>query len=179
MEVFRLLDTQRPVEQVIDVPKISQNNIQQRFVDRDFRHPQVEEQLVEVPLVVVARFRLLEPIADIPALRGPCGTTGTQDTVILCLPSRLLTIQFCVVVVIMEVFKVFTQDRVCSALLSRSFTFQVPVVAFTILSVILFSQLHPQFRVMSWSKGFFFALFTDFKKLRSPPEVRVRGCTGT
>ena len=34
------------------------------------------EQLVEVSLEVVARLRLLEPIADIPALRGPYGTRG-------------------------------------------------------------------------------------------------------
>ena len=38
VEVFRLLDTEVP-EQVIDVPWISQDRIQQRFVDRDLRHP--------------------------------------------------------------------------------------------------------------------------------------------
>ena len=39
-------------EQVIDVTKISQDSIQQRLVDRDFRHPQMAEQLVEVPTVL-------------------------------------------------------------------------------------------------------------------------------
>ena len=38
-------------EQVIDVPKISQDSIQQRLVDLDFRHPQVADKLVEVPTV--------------------------------------------------------------------------------------------------------------------------------
>ena len=36
-------------------------------------------------------------------------------------------------------------------------------------------QLHPQFRVMSWGKGFF-ALFPE---VRMSPGRWVRGCTGT
>ena len=51
VEVFRLLDTEVP-EQVIDVPKISQDRIQQRLVDRVMRHPQQAEQMVEVSTVV-------------------------------------------------------------------------------------------------------------------------------
>ena len=55
-------------------------------------------------------------------------------------------IQFRVVVVIMEVFKVFTQDKVRSALLSRSLTFLL-VEVLKIFSLILGWQPHPQFRV--------------------------------
>ena len=91
LEVFRLLDTQRPVEQVIDVPKISQDSIQQRFVDRDFRHPQVAEQLVEVPPVVVARFRLLTFQHFVVLLELEVLKVFSQDRVILCLPSRSLS----------------------------------------------------------------------------------------
>ena len=49
---FRSLDTQLPVEQVIDVPKISDDSIQPRLVDRDLRFPQTVEQLVEVPTIL-------------------------------------------------------------------------------------------------------------------------------
>ena len=51
LEVFRLLDSVVP-EQVIDVPKISQDTIQQRLADRDLRHAQLAEQLVEVPTIL-------------------------------------------------------------------------------------------------------------------------------
>ena len=47
----RLFDTVL-LEQVIDVPKISQDIIQQRLVDRDLRHTQTAEQLVEVPTIL-------------------------------------------------------------------------------------------------------------------------------
>ena len=46
-QVFKLLDSALP-EQVIDVPKISQDSIQQRLVDRNLRHSQMAEHLVEV-----------------------------------------------------------------------------------------------------------------------------------
>ena len=49
LEVFRLLDTQMPVEQAIAVPKISLDRIPQRSVDVV---PQMVEQLVEVPTVL-------------------------------------------------------------------------------------------------------------------------------
>ena len=42
---FRSLDTQLPVEQVVDVPKISDDSIQPRIVDCDLRCPQIVEQL--------------------------------------------------------------------------------------------------------------------------------------
>ena len=53
------------------MPKIS---LPARPTRRFPRMLQTAEQLVEVPLEVVARFRLLKPIADIPALRGHHGT---------------------------------------------------------------------------------------------------------
>ena len=51
LEVFRHLDSAL-LEQVIDVPKISHYSIEQRYVDRVLRHPQMVEQLVEVPTVL-------------------------------------------------------------------------------------------------------------------------------
>ena len=62
-------------EQVIEVPKIS---LPSRPTRRFPRILQSAEQLVEVSLEVVARLRLIEPIADIPALRGPYGTSGLR-----------------------------------------------------------------------------------------------------
>ena len=49
LEVFRLLDTQMPVEQAMAVPKISLDRIPQRSADLV---PQMVEQLVEVPTVL-------------------------------------------------------------------------------------------------------------------------------
>ena len=77
-----LLDTQIPVEQVIAVPKISNDSIQPRLVDCDLRHPQMAEQLVEVPTVL--SFALLqqqtaEQIIDIPVPRRRRGQVGLQD----------------------------------------------------------------------------------------------------
>ena len=74
MASLKHLDTPIP-EQVIAVPKISSPSRSSRTV---LSEPQVAEQLVQVPPVVVARFRLLEPIADIPTLRGPFGTGGLR-----------------------------------------------------------------------------------------------------
>ena len=51
MEVFRRLDIEVPA-QVIEVPKISQDCIRERLVDCDLRHPQMAEQLLEVPTVL-------------------------------------------------------------------------------------------------------------------------------
>ena len=47
-----LLDTQTLVEQVIAVPKISNDCIQPRLVDCDLCRPQMAEQSVEVPTVL-------------------------------------------------------------------------------------------------------------------------------
>ena len=91
------------------------------------------------------------------------------------LPSRTWTFQFLALVVIMEVFKVFSQDKVrCSALLSRSSTFLL-VEVFKIFSLILVWQLLPQFRVKTLGQGFF-SHFSPVEKVRG---VRVRGCTRT
>ena len=158
VEFMQRLDTLTP-EQVIVVPKISQDRIPQRFVDR--RRPQKAGQLVEVPT---------DPV---PSCLFPFSSSR--------LPSRSLTFQFRVVVGVQaaEVFTVFSQNRIQQRRLpSRSFTFQFLVVAFAILSLIPVWQLHPQFRRISWSNGFF-ALFPDLKKVRSPLGGQVRGCTGT
>ena len=65
-----LLDTQTPVEQVVDVPKISQDITLPRSVDLD---PQMVEQLVEVPTVLTyssTQQHTAEQNVDIP-VRGP------------------------------------------------------------------------------------------------------------
>ena len=51
LEIFRQLDTAVP-EQVIEVPTISQDTIQQRLVDRDLRLSRMAEQLAEVPTIL-------------------------------------------------------------------------------------------------------------------------------
>ena len=68
------MDSEVP-EQVIDVPKISQDRIQQRLVDRDLRHSQMAEQLVEVPTVLSPSL-IAEQIVDIPVPRGRGGSDG-------------------------------------------------------------------------------------------------------
>ena len=60
-------------EQVIEVPKISLPSLPSRRFPRIL---QTAEQLVEVSSDLVARFGFVDPIADIPALRGPYGTSG-------------------------------------------------------------------------------------------------------
>ena len=72
LEVFRLWETTL-AEQVVDVPMISQDRIQQRLVDRDLRHPQMAEQLVEVPTVLspsLLQQHFAEQIVDNPVPRG-------------------------------------------------------------------------------------------------------------
>ena len=80
--------------------------------------------------------------------------------------QNTLTFQFRDVVgQAVEVLKVYTQDRVQQRLMPcKSSTFQFLVVAFMSLSLILGLQLHPQFRWMSWTKGFFFRTFPRVKK---------------
>ena len=76
---FKFLDTQLPVEQVIDVPKISEDIIQPRLVDRDLRHAQIAEQLVEVPTILSfasLQQQTAERIIDIPVPRGHGGSGG-------------------------------------------------------------------------------------------------------
>ena len=50
--------------QYIDVPKISQDRIQQRLVDRDLRHPQIAEQSADVPTVVCLHSSLQQQTAE-------------------------------------------------------------------------------------------------------------------
>ena len=61
-------------EHVIAAPKISQNRILQRFVDRDWRRPQRAEQLVEVPTILY----FLKQKVDIPVPRTRGDHGGLQ-----------------------------------------------------------------------------------------------------
>ena len=72
--ILKCVDLQAPIEQVIDVPKISQDSIQPRSV---LRRPQTAEQLVEVPTIVsFSALQLLtgEQNIDIPV--PGCGGGG-------------------------------------------------------------------------------------------------------
>ena len=158
---------------VYEVPKIFPDRIPKRSVER--RPPQKAEQLVEVPTILYFSSRKLTLVVFVELLE--VFKVLAHDRVWSALVSSTLTFQL-VVVEIREVFKVFLQDRVrCSRLWNRSLTFQFPEVACK-FSLILALQAHPQYRVMSVGNGFF-ALFPDFKQVRSPPRVRVRGCTDT
>ena len=71
LDVFRLLDTQMPVQQVIAVPKISLDRVPQRLVER--RLPQMVEQLVDVPTVLsyaLLQQRTAEQLVNTPRLGG-------------------------------------------------------------------------------------------------------------
>ena len=152
LEAFRLLDTVLP-EQVIDEPQISQDRIQQRLVDRDLRHSQMAEKLVEVPTVLspsLLQQLFVEQIVDNPVPRGRGDHGGLQHF--------------------------FTQYKVRSALLSRSLTFLL-VEVLKIFPLILGWRPHPQFRVVSLGKVFFFffELFPDFKKCEVRREFECEG----
>ena len=76
---FRSLDTQLPVEQVIDVPKISDDSIQTRLDDRELRFPKTVEQLVEVPTILSfasLQQQTVEHTVNIPVPRGRGGLGG-------------------------------------------------------------------------------------------------------
>ena len=113
-------------------------------------------------------------VPEQPTPRSPArSTTGSTSTACRS-SSRTWTFQFLALVVIMEVFKVFSKNKVrCSALSSRSSTFLL-VEVFKIFSLILVRQLHPQFRVMSWVIGFF-ALFPFEKKRGDRREFEFEG----
>ena len=68
---------------------------------------------MEVPPDVVVKFGFIDPIADIPALRGPYGLQGLLPAQSFS-PSvgQVVDFQFRLVVVLLGVFKVFTQDKV-------------------------------------------------------------------
>ena len=111
VDTFRLLD--RPIaEQVIDVPKISLDSVQQRFVDRDHRLPQMVEQLVGKCLTVLSFASLqqwtAEHIVNIPVPRGRGGQ----------------------VVEVVEVYKVFPKDKIQQRLFEQIVDIPVPRGAF-------------------------------------------------
>ena len=65
-------DTQKPVVQVIAVPKITKDLIQPRLVACDQHYPPLAEQLVEVPTIVSfsSLQRTVEQNVDIPIVGG-------------------------------------------------------------------------------------------------------------
>ena len=74
---MKLVHTQTHVEQVIDVPKISQDRIQCRLVDGEMRQSQMAEQLVEVPTILsLSLLQRAEQIVGNPAPRGRRGRRG-------------------------------------------------------------------------------------------------------
>ena len=77
---FKFLDTQKPVVQVIAVPKITKDLIQPRLVDCDQRYPQMAEQLVEVPTIVSysSLQRIMAQTVDIPVPGGGGRNAGLQ-----------------------------------------------------------------------------------------------------
>ena len=77
-EFLQVLDTQKPVVQVIAVPKITKDLIQPRLVDCDQRYPQMVEQLVEVPTTVSysSLQRTVEQLVDIPVPGGGGPSSG-------------------------------------------------------------------------------------------------------
>ena len=83
LEVFRLLDTQMPVEQAIAVPKISLDRIPQRSADLV---PQMVEQLVEVPTVLTLSSlqQTAEQIVDIPVPRKVLSQDRNQQRMVWC-----------------------------------------------------------------------------------------------
>ena len=104
---FRSLDTQLPVEQAIDVPKISDDSIKPRLVDRDLRFPQMVEQLVEVPTILSfasLQQQIVERTVNIPVPRG----RGAQ------------------VVEVVEVFTVSLQGQNPAAFVEQSVDIPVP-----------------------------------------------------
>ena len=88
-----LLDTQTPVEQVIAVPKISNDSIQPRLVDCDLRRPQ----------------------NSLWKYRRCCPMLYSSSR----LPSRSLPFRFLVVIAVREVFKIFFQNRVLLRLVEQ------------------------------------------------------------
>ena len=179
-DILKCVDLQAPIEQVIDVPRISQDSIQPRSV---LRRPQTAEQLVEVPTIV--SFSSLQQLSDeqivnipVPG-RGGGGRGGFQGSY----PRQSST-----AVVAEQIVEIpacggpqgFPSDRVrCSVLWSNSLTFLFQLVeVFTEFALILGVQAHAQFCVMSVGMGIY-ALLHMMSKVRVPPGGRVRGCTRT
>ena len=78
LEVFRLLDTQLPDEQAIDVPKIFRSPCPSRS---RVPEPQLADQLVEVPTVLTPTriaLQIAERIVDTPVSRGQVKTAKKE-----------------------------------------------------------------------------------------------------
>ena len=158
---LRRLDT-AVVEQVIAVPKLSIDSIPLRSV------------LCETQMA--SRSSTFQFLARMVYLDTEVFKVSFQNRVLFLLPSRRWTFQFLALVVVMEVFQVFTQDKVpCSALFSRSLTFLFQVKVLKIFSLILVRQLLPQFRVKSLGKVFFSHFSPSTKEYGGR---RIGGCEG-
>ena len=162
------LDTPIPEHAIFEVPKIS---CPSRFPRSALREPQKAEQLVEAP-TLVSLVEVIEQPVDIPVRAWVVLVDVFKVFSLARVPrlwSRSPTLQF-LVVVSMEVPKVFTQDRVQQQSQSRSLTFQFRTVAAT--SKILVSHRFLQKLLEKRFKGFL-ALFPGGKKVRR--WVRTRG----
>ena len=142
-------------EQAVDVPKISQDRTPQRLGDC-LRQPQMADQLVDVPTVVSypsLQQLTAEHIVDIPAPGGDAGGGGV------------------------EVFKVYSQDRIQQRLTSsKPLTSQFSVVEiFKTLAQDRVQQLLHLTLVLQMQLGMgFFALFPRGKEKRCGASVRTR-----
>ena len=144
-----LLTRMLPVEQVIDVPKISEDIIRPRLVDRHC----VSRRLRNSWWKCRPSCPLLRSCSRLPSIsstfqcRVVCGSSrsggggGLQGS--------------------------FSKDRTQQRLLSRSLTFQF-LVLFTIFILILGRQPHPQYRAMRLFNGIS-ALFPHLKKVLRMP----------
>ena len=145
LEVFTLLDTQMPVEQVIAVPTISLDRIPQRLVER--RLPQMVEQLMEVPTVLspaLLQQQTAEQPVDVPVPRGR-GWRRLQGFLTEHRVQQRSPLSRSLTSLLVEVFKIYAQGRV--------------------------QQLHPLtllvLRMSFLQEGF--ALFPRGKKVRRSP----------
>ena len=147
--IFRLIDTQTPVEQVIEVPEIS---LPSRCCRTVLSAPQMAEQLVEVPTVV--SFSSLQQLSVEQIITFPF------LILVGVLWHRTLTLQsFMVVVVSVEVVsKVFAQDRVLQRFLSRPFLQLRVVTCLVVFKVSLQDRVQQRFLLQNaflsglWSK---------------------------
>ena len=115
LEVFRLLDTQMPVEHVIAVPTISLDRIPQRLVER--RLPQMVEQLMEVPSSGLLSSSF--PVVVLVVFQGLSQDRCQQRLWLSRLPTFLLPV---------EVLTIFSPDRVLQRPSPRMLNFWLVVV---------------------------------------------------
>ena len=138
VDVFACYDIQVP-EQVIEVPKILIDDISVRT---PVCEPQLAEQLVEVPTTFQFRV-VVGAVFKVFSQNSPCSSLKFQFRVMEA-------------VVFVEVFKVFSQDRIQQRSLRRSWTFQFLVVK--VSSQDRVQQLHPStLQLTTWMsrlKGF-------------------------